>query len=86
MVNRSLMLLLASTRSLSICSPNHHTFAFVHDGVEMAKLGPNDAKRRYETPSDLSVYDFVRRAMAEAQMAILEIDKAQAEVDAPKLA
>jgi len=52
----------------------------------MNKLGSEDAKQRYEIPSDLSVYDFVRRAVAEAQMAILEIDKARAEMDTPKMA
>ena len=58
-------------------SPTHYTFAFVHDGAEMNKLGSEDAKQRHQIPSDLSVYDFVRRTVAEAQMAILEIDKAQ---------
>jgi hypothetical protein len=52
----------------------------------MSKLGPKDAKRRYEIPGDLSVYDFVRRAVAEAKMAISEMDKVQAEMDTPKLA
>jgi len=52
----------------------------------MNKLGPKDAKPRYEIPSDLSVHDFVRRALAEAKMAIAEIEKAQSEMDAPELA
>jgi hypothetical protein len=50
----------------------------------MSELGPRDAKRRYEIPSDLSVHDFVRRAIAEAKLVISEIDKTQAEMDAPK--
>jgi len=52
----------------------------------MSKLGPKDAKPRYEIPNDLSVYDFVRRAVAEARLAISEIEKAQSEMDAAKLA
>ena len=52
----------------------------------MSKIAPKDAKQRYEIPSNLSVYDFVRRAVAEAKLAISEVDKAQAEMDAPKLA
>jgi hypothetical protein len=52
----------------------------------MSKLGLKDAKPRYDLPSDLSIYDFVRRAVAEARLAISEIEKAQSEMDAPKLA
>jgi hypothetical protein len=55
-------------------------------GAKMSKIAPKDAKQRYEIPSDSSVYDFVRRAVAEAKLAISEVDKAQAEMDAPKLA
>ena len=51
----------------------------------MSKLGPEDAKQRYEIPSDMSVQDFVRRALAEARLIIAEIDKTQAEMDSPKL-
>ncbi|MGB9043324.1 MAG: hypothetical protein WCC81_12745 [Pseudolabrys sp.] len=52
----------------------------------MSKIGPKDAGQRYEIPSDYSVHDFMRRAVAEAKLVISEFDKAQAEMDAPKLA
>jgi hypothetical protein len=52
----------------------------------MSQLGSKDAKQRYKIPSDMSVYDFVRRAVAEAKLIIAEIDKTQAEMDAPELA
>jgi hypothetical protein len=55
-------------------------------GQKMSELGPKDAKQRYEIPSELTVHDFVRRAIAEARLVISEIDKTQAEIDAPKLA
>ena len=58
----------------------------VHDGAKMSELGAKDAKPRYEIPSDLSVHEFVRRAVAEARLAIAEFEKAQTEMDAPKLA
>jgi hypothetical protein len=45
----------------------------------MSKLGPKDAKQRYEIPSEMSVHDFVRRAVAEARLIIAEIDKTPAE-------
>jgi hypothetical protein len=48
----------------------------------MSKFGPNRTKQRYEIPSDLSVHDFVRRAVAEAKLVISEIEKTQAEMDA----
>jgi hypothetical protein len=71
---------------LSACSPNQRTVAFVHNGAKMSQLGSKDAKQRYEIPSDMSVHDFVRRAVAEAKLIIAEIDKTQAEMEAPKLA
>lgn len=52
----------------------------------MSKLGSKDAKQRYEIPSDMSVHEFVRRAVAEARLIIAEIDETQTEMDAPKLA
>jgi len=52
----------------------------------MSQLGSKSAKQRYEIPSDMSVHDFVRGAVAEAKLIIAEIDKAQAEIEAPKLA
>jgi hypothetical protein len=52
----------------------------------MTKVGPKNAKQRYETPADLSIPDFLRRAVAEAKVVIAEIDKAHAEMDEPKLA
>jgi hypothetical protein len=52
----------------------------------MSKLGPKDAYQRYEIPRDFSVHDFVQRAVAEARLVISEIDKAQADMDVPKLA
>ena len=52
----------------------------------MSQFGSKDAKQRYELPSDMSVNDFVRRAVAEAKLIIAEIDKTQAEMEAPKLA
>jgi hypothetical protein len=52
----------------------------------MSKIGPKDAKQRYEIPSEHSVHDFVRRAVAEAKLVISEFDKTQAEMNAPKLA
>jgi hypothetical protein len=59
---------------------------FGHNGAKMNQLGSKDAKQRYEIPSDMSVHDFVRRAVAEAKLIIAEIDKTQAEMDAPELA
>jgi hypothetical protein len=50
----------------------------------MNTLGQKDAKQRYEIPSDVSVFDFVRRAVAEAKLVISEIEDSQAEMDAPK--
>ena len=52
----------------------------------MSQLVSKDAKQRYEIPSDMSVHDFVRRAVAEAKLIIAEIVKTQAEMEAPKLA
>jgi hypothetical protein len=48
----------------------------------MSQLGSKDAKQRYEIPSDMSVHDFVRLAVAEAKLIIEDIDKTQAEMDA----
>jgi hypothetical protein len=59
---------------------------FGHNGAKMSQLGSKDAKQQYEIPSDMSVHDFVRRAVAEAKLIIAEIDKTQAEMDAPELA
>lgn len=59
---------------------------FGHNGAKMSQLGSKDAKQRYKIPSDMSVHDFVRRAVAEAKLIIAEIDKTQAEMDAPELA
>ena len=50
----------------------------------MSKLGRKDAKQQYETPSDLSIPDFLRRAVAEAKLVIAEMDSAQAKMDTPK--
>jgi hypothetical protein len=55
-------------------------------GQKMSKSGPEDAKQRCQIPSDYSVYDFVRRAVAEAKLVISELEKTEAEMDAPKLA
>jgi hypothetical protein len=55
-------------------------------GQKMSKIGPKDAKQRYEIPSDYSVHDFVRGAVAEAKLVISELEKTQAEMDAPRLA
>jgi hypothetical protein len=44
-------------------------------------LDRKTAKQRYEIPSDMSVHDFVRRAVAEAKLIIAEIDKTQAEME-----
>ena len=54
-----------------------------HNGAKMSRLGSKDAKQRYEIPSDMSVHDFVRRAVAEAKLIIAEFEKTQAEMDAP---
>lgn len=55
-------------------------------GQKMSKSGPKDAKQRCQIPSDYSVHDFVRRAVAEAKLVISELEKTEAEMDAPKLA
>jgi hypothetical protein len=52
----------------------------------MPKVGPKNAKQRYEPAADLTIPDFLRRAVAEAKVVIAEIDKAHAEMDEPKLA
>jgi hypothetical protein len=52
----------------------------------MSQLGSKNATQRYEIPSDMSVHNFVRLAVAEAKLIIAEINKAQAEMDVPKLA
>jgi hypothetical protein len=52
----------------------------------MSKIAPKDAKQRYDIPSDLSVHDFVRRAVVEAKLVISEFEKTQGEMDTPKLA
>jgi len=52
----------------------------------MTEVGPKNAKQRYEIPADWTIPDFLRRAVAEAKVVIAEIDKAQAEMDEPKLA
>ena len=54
-------------------------------GQKMSKSGPKDAKQRYQIPGDYSIHDFVRRAVAEAKLVISELEKTQAEMDAPKL-
>jgi hypothetical protein len=72
--------------SLTVHLPNQRSVEDVYDGANMSKLGPKDVKQRYETPSDLSIPDFLRRAVTEAKLIIAEMDKAQAEMDAPKLA
>ena len=40
----------------------------------MSNLGPNDAKEQYEVPDDLTIPDFLRRAVAEATRVIAEMD------------
>ena len=52
----------------------------------MSKSGPKDQKQQYEIPSNFSVHDFVRRAVAEANLVISEFEKTQAEMSTPKLA
>ena len=52
----------------------------------MTEVGPKNAKQRYEIPADWTIPDFLRRPVAEAKVVIAEIDKAQAEMDEPKLA
>jgi hypothetical protein len=52
----------------------------------MTKVGPKNAKQRYEIPADWTIPDFLRRAVAEAKLVVAEIDKAQAEMDEPKTA
>jgi hypothetical protein len=54
--------------------------------ANMPKVGPKNANQRYETAADLTIPDFLRRAVAEAKVVIAEIDKAHAEMDEPKLA
>ena len=71
---------------LIIYLPNQRTVWFVYDGANMSKLGWKDAKQQYELPSDLSIPEFLRRAVAEVKLVIAEMDNAQAEMDAPKTA
>ena len=52
----------------------------------MSNLGPKDAKEKYEVPDDLTIPDFLRRAVAEATRVIAEIDRAAREMDEPELA
>ena len=52
----------------------------------MTNVGPKKANQRYETAADLTIPDFLRRAVTEAKVIIAEIDKAHAEMDEPKLA
>ena len=52
----------------------------------MSNLGPKDATDKYEVPDDLSIPDFLRRAVAEASRLIAEMDKAESEIDGPELA
>ena len=59
---------------------------FGHNGAKMSQLGSKDAKQRYKIPSDMSVHDFVRRAVAEAKLIIAELDKPRPKMDAPELA
>jgi hypothetical protein len=51
----------------------------------MSNLGSKDAKEKYEVPDDLSIPDFLRRAVAEASRLIAEMDMAEPEMDKPKL-
>jgi hypothetical protein len=52
----------------------------------MSNLGPKDATDKYEVPDDLSIPDFLRRAVAEASRLIAEMDKGELEIDGPELA
>ena len=52
----------------------------------MTNIGPKKANQHYETAADLTIPDFLRRAVTEAKVIIAEIDKAHAEMDEPKLA
>jgi hypothetical protein len=88
MVNEHLVLLNADYPwlggALNIYLPNQRTVWCVYDEANMSKLGRNDARQQYETPSDLSIPDFLRRAVAEAKLVIAEMDNAQAKMDTPK--